>query len=124
MNQAKLGALSLARRGECHPDLQRLIDEVVRTVPFDVTILCGHRGYAEQERCFIAGTSKVHWPKSKHNSHPSRAFDMAPYPVRWDGPGAREKFLELRAHVRVCADRLGIKIRHISWDLPHTELAQ
>lgn len=117
---AKYGALSLSRRAECHPDLQTLLDEVFATAPFDITILCGHRGQADQEAAFAAGASKVHWPNSKHNSLPSRAFDLAPYPVKW---GDREAFLQLRAHVAACAKRLKIKIRHISWDLPHTELA-
>lgn len=116
----KIGAASLAKLAGCEPELQRLVREVYATCPFDLTVLCGHRGEADQEAAFARGTSKVHYPNSKHNSYPSRAVDLAPFPVKWSDTA---KFEELRAHVKACADRLGIKIRHISWDLPHTELA-
>lgn len=122
-----LGARSKVRLAECDARLQQLVTAVAADVDAglvpgvdDITVLCGHRGQADQEAAFAAGASKVHWPNSKHNSLPSRAVDLAPYPIAW---GDREAFLSLRAHVVKVAKRLSIKIRHISWDLPHTELA-
>lgn len=121
-----LGARSEARLATCAPELQILVRAIATDVHAglvpgvsDLTVLCGHRGEAEQEEAFRAGASKLHWPHSKHNSLPSRAVDLAPYPTDW---ADREAFLALRAHVARVAKRLGIKIRHISWDLPHTEI--
>jgi peptidoglycan L-alanyl-D-glutamate endopeptidase CwlK len=116
---AKLGAISLARLGECHEDLQRLVREYARTSPWDFTVLCGHRGEKDQEAAFASGASKLHWPKSKHNTYPSRAVDLTPYPVDWKD---REAFEDQRRFVLECAVRLAIRIRVISWDLPHFEL--
>ena len=56
---AKLGAGSLAKLGECHPDLQRVVKRAVQIMPddFDFTVLCGWRGKAEQDAAFKAGKS-------------------------------------------------------------------
>jgi hypothetical protein len=56
-------------------------------LPFDLTILCGHRGQADQDAAFNSGASKLRWPRSKHNSMPSLAVDVAPFiggKVSWD----------------------------------------
>ena len=38
------------------------------------------------------GRSKLSWLESKHNCEPSRAVDIAPYPIDWDD---RERFSHL-----------------------------
>lgn len=52
----RLGATSLKRLGDCHPKLQRLLREVDQRLSkrklFDLTVVCGHRGQAEQEQAF------------------------------------------------------------------------
>ena len=56
-------------------------------LPFDLTVLCGHRGQLEQEIAFKTGASKLRWPRSKHNAMPSLAVDVAPLiggGVSWD----------------------------------------
>ena len=63
----------------CHPDLQTLFLEVIKT--FDCTITCGHRGQAEQDAAYAAGNSKLKYPNGKHNKTPSLAIDAYPYPV-------------------------------------------
>ena len=83
------GARSLARLGECHPLLSLLMHRVIKRadLPFDLTILCGHRGKADQDRAVATGASKLRWPRSKHNSVPSMAVDVAPFiagTVSWD----------------------------------------
>mgnify|MGYP005848532571 CR=1 FL=1 len=55
----------------------------------DCTILAGHRGQAEQDALFAAGRSQLKFPSSKHNSTPSKAVDVAPYPIDW---GNRDRF--------------------------------
>jgi peptidoglycan L-alanyl-D-glutamate endopeptidase CwlK len=66
----------------CHPDLQVLFNEVIKT--FDCIVLEGFRNEANQEKAFAAGNSKLHWPNGKHNRTPSIAVDVSPYPVDWN----------------------------------------
>ncbi len=124
-----LGAGSLARLATCDAELVRLVRAVAADVDAnpgklvkDITVVCGHRGKAEQDHCFAIGTSKLKWPMSRHNAYPSLAVDLAPFPTDWNASG-RPAFEELRAIVKRVAATLNIRIRHISWDLPHTELA-
>ena len=83
------GATSLGRLATCHPLLQTLFGRVIRRadLPHDLSVLCGHRGEAEQEAAYRAGRSRVRWPNSKHNRTPSHAVDVAPFlggAVSWD----------------------------------------
>lgn len=122
MGIRKFGAKSQARLNECHPDLQRLMAEVNNRV--DTTILCGHRGEAEQNAAFLAGNSKLKWPASKHNSKPSQAVDAAPYPVDWADlkrwanwvAVVKQVAIELKIEVVCGADFKGFP------DYPHVEL--
>lgn len=66
----------------CHVDLQVLFNEVIKS--FDCVVLEGHRNEKDQEAAFKKGNSKIHWPYGKHNSIPSLAVDVSPYPVHWD----------------------------------------
>lgn len=70
---------SLQRLGTCHKDLQTLFSEVIKH--FDCTILVGNRGKEEQNQAFKDGKSKKKYPDSKHNSMPSNAVDVSPYPI-------------------------------------------
>lgn len=72
---------SMSRLSTCHPDLQVLFFEVIRH--FDCTIVCGHRNQQDQAEAKMHGASKVDWPNSKHNTKPSMAVDVAPYPIDW-----------------------------------------
>lgn len=113
----KFSKRSLKNLSQCHPDLQRIADQLIKEM--DVVVICGHRGEKEQNEAFARGTSKLRWPRSKHNKTPSLAFDACPYPIDWE---ARARFLEMRKRMQAIADRLRIKVRFISWDLPHIEL--
>ena len=113
-----------------HPKLRQLFEEVVKSQ--DCAILCGFRNEEDQEKAFLQGFSKVHYPNSKHNSYPSMAVDVVPWPLDWK---EERRFYRLSGYVQSVADRLGIKIR---WggdfnqdgnlrndsfvDLPHYEL--
>jgi len=72
---------SLNRLETCHLDLQVLFKEVVKT--FDCVVICGHRGETAQNKAFNDGFSKVQYPNSKHNTVPSMAVDVIPYPIDW-----------------------------------------
>jgi len=131
----KFGKSSKARLATCHPDLQRLFNEVIKHV--DCSILCGQRDKESQDAAFDKGTSKLRYPYSKHNGAPSLAVDVGPYysdgtKVRWnDSKG----FLHFSGFVRGVASQMGIDIRvGADWDsdfdlldqtfndLPHFEL--
>lgn len=121
---------SARRLAQCDPRLQRLFNEAVKH--FDCTVITGHRGKAEQEEMVRTGRSKVHWPDGKHNTVPSLAADVAPYPIDWED---RERFTLFAGFVKGLAVSMGIKIRWGGdWDgdtevldngfddLPHFEL--
>ena len=88
------GARSRARLDTCHPLLIALFDRVIKRadLPRDLSVICGHRGQAEQDAAVKSGASKLAWPKSAHNVKPSRAVDVAPIfggAVSWKWPDYR-----------------------------------
>lgn len=116
----KFSDRSLKNIAQCDERLQKIARELIKEM--DVVVICGHRGEKDQEAAVKAGASKLHWPKSKHNKVPSLAFDAVPLvngKINWE---ARAEFVRMREKMRAIADRLGIKVRFISWDLPHIEL--
>ena len=123
------GSKSLANLDEAHPDLQRLFKEVVKHI--DCSVIEGHRPQSEQDKLFHAGKSKVSWPNGKHNTTPSRAVDVVPYPIDWND---MNRFFHFMGLVQGIAFSMGIDIRcGGDWngdnkfnesflDLPHFEL--
>jgi peptidoglycan L-alanyl-D-glutamate endopeptidase CwlK len=130
------GKVSKDRLATCHPRLIELFEEVVKH--YDCIILCGTRSKDEQDEAFRTGKSKLAFPKSKHNSMPSMAVDVAPYftvapNVRWND---KESFYHFAGFVKGIAAAKGINIRwggdwdsdndlkdQTFFDLPHFELA-
>jgi len=102
----KYSKASLRRLRETDPRIQKVFQEVL--LHFDHTIITGHRTQLKQENMFKKGWSKVRWPKSKHNSKPSRAIDVAPYPIAWDD---RERFNLFAGQVLGIAAVMGITLR-------------
>jgi hypothetical protein len=133
-----LGRVSEERLATCHPDIIRLVREVSKGVDLgdlsaagidDITVVCGWRGEKEQRAAYRADppTSQLDWPDSKHNAMHlgkprSLAVDIAPYPLQW-GQSKAYLFYVLRGYVCHTARILGIRVRFISWDGPHVELA-
>jgi peptidoglycan L-alanyl-D-glutamate endopeptidase CwlK len=76
---------SLNRLDTCHSDLQLIFSEVVRLM--DCSVLEGHRDEDRQTMLFQTLFSKVEWPNGKHNTTPSMAVDVAPYPILWEDEG-------------------------------------
>jgi len=97
---------SLAKLKSCEPDLQELFHHVLQL--YDCTITDGHRNEIEQNECFRTGKSKVQYPDSKHNTYPSRAVDVAPYPIDWNDT---KRFYYFAGLVKASASILGIEIR-------------
>jgi peptidoglycan L-alanyl-D-glutamate endopeptidase CwlK len=73
-----------------HPDLQKILNHMIKFIDFRV--VCTYRGREEQTNAVATGKSKLPWPKSKHNTLPSMAVDIVPYPVDYKNKG---KFLLL-----------------------------
>lgn len=126
----KFGKSSRERLDTCHPDLQRLFEEVVKH--FDCRVTCGHRDRMAQMIAYQENRSKLPWPQSKHNQIPSTAVDVVPYPVDWKDI---HRFYYFAGFVKGVAKFLGIPIRWGGdWDsdtevddqtfndLPHFEL--
>jgi len=74
---------------------------------FDFCVVCGYRDQDAQDTAFRMGYSTVEWPNSKHNVSPSRAIDLAPWPIDWDD---RDRFIYLAGHVMEIAYIEGIPL--------------
>ena len=100
------GQKSRERLATCHEDLQKVFNEVIKVV--DCSVLEGHRDERRQEQLFSEGKTKVHYPMGRHNSKPSRAVDVVPYPVDWKD---RERFHLFSGFVLGVASGMGITLR-------------
>ena len=110
----KFSKSSNTRLSTCHPDLVRLLNELIKHRDFSV--LCGHRSKEEQDAVFNSGNSKVQYPNSKHNAYPSVAVDIQPYPM-----SNNNDLYYLMGYTMRLADELGIKLRWGGdWNGNHT----
>jgi peptidoglycan L-alanyl-D-glutamate endopeptidase CwlK len=110
---AKFGKSSIERLSTCHKDLQKVFNEVIKYV--DCSVLEGHRNEERQNKLFEEGKTKVKYPKGRHNSSPSRAVDVTPYPVDWDD---RERQTLFAGFVLGIARSMDIKLRWGGdWDM-------
>lgn len=123
---------SLDRLATCDDRIQKVFHEVIKT--FDVTVLQGHRSIEEQQALYAQGRTKpgkivTHIDgisrKGNHNYQPSRAIDVAPWPIDWNDIG---RFREMAAAVKAAAACVGVEL---DWggdwrrfkDYPHFELS-
>ncbi len=102
----KFSKTSAARLATCHPDLAKVFTRVLQIC--DCSIICGHRNKEEQNAAFTEGKSQVQYPNGKHNTLPSRAVDVAPYPINWND---RERFSYFAGLVIGVGASMGIAIR-------------
>ena len=128
----RFGKRSKKRLATCDDRLQDLFKKVIKY--FDCTVIQGHRGEAEQNQAYDAGRSKLRYPDGKHNADPSKAVDVAPYPIDWSD---RDRFHYFGGFVLGIAAQMGLKIRWGGdWDrdtqvkdnkfddLPHFEIRE
>lgn len=117
----KFGKRSTERLLTCDPQLQEIMQEVVKIM--DIKVLCGERSEEAQNKAYEEGNSKLQYPQSKHNSSPSKAVDVVPYPIDWEDLSRFERMcgiIEGVAHCKGIEIRLG---RDFSFnDYPHIEL--
>lgn len=103
---AKFGQKSLDKLRTCDHRLIEIMNELVKIM--DVTILEGHRDEATQNKAFTEGKSKLKYPNGKHNSIPSRAVDVVPFPVDFNDT---KKIHLMAGLVLGIASQKGIKLR-------------
>ncbi len=129
----RFGTRSTENLEQAHPDLQKLFTEIVKF--YDCKVTDGYRNEEEQNALYPKYT-KVKFPDSKHNTLPTIALDVAPYPIDYgDTEKARKRFHVFAGVVMGVASQMGIKIRwggdwDGDWDftdqrfhdLPHFEL--
>lgn len=89
----------------CDPDIQAVLNEAIKHVDFSV--VWGHRGMEEQNRAFNEGKSQRRWPTSNHNSLPSQAVDVVPYPT---GYNSLPEFYELATYIYAACIKLGVRL--------------
>ena len=81
---------------------------------FDFSVLEGHRGEAQQNAAYDAGQSQKQWPDGMHNSLPSLAVDIAPYPIDWSDT---EAFIYVAGAIVGIGASMGVTIRSgADWD--------
>ena len=115
---------SKSRLITCHPDLQKLFNEVIKYR--DCSIICGYRNMFDQNQAYELGYSNAEFPDSFHNSHPSNAVDVMPYPIIWNDT---DGVIEFAGFVMGVAAVMGIQIKwggHFveDFDGSHYELAR
>ncbi|MEE8551590.1 MAG: M15 family peptidase [Gemmatimonadota bacterium] len=109
------GRRSFHQLRTCDPQVQRLFERVV--LQYDCTVLIGHRGARAQHEAFLAGKSEKDWPDGEHNEYPSKAADVAPWPIDWEN---WKRFYHFGGYVLGVAELLGIPIRWGGdWDRDH-----
>lgn len=126
----KFGVKSSANLSTLHEDLQMILKDAIQYIDFSV--LCGHRDKLEQNQLYKEGKSKVQYPNSKHNTEPSLAVDIAPYPINWNNT---QRFAEMIRFIQGLAfGKWNIRLRvGMDWncdyirnesfyDFPHVEL--
>lgn len=118
----KFGKRSLENLSTCHPDLQKVLHRAIKK--FDFSVIEGHRTKAKQEEYFQKGTSRRRWPNSKHNTKPSLAVDVVPWPIDWNDI---ERFKQMAEVILKAAKEEGVEL---TWggnwktfkDYPHFQL--
>lgn len=137
---ATFGNKSLEKLKTCHPDIQKVMLEAIKEVDF--TVIFGTRTPSEQFELFKQGRKLQDgkWvkvgvtvtnldginKKSEHNYTPSRAIDIAPYPIDWNNI---KRFLDLSKVILRVAKEQGVDLEWGGeWaslkDYPHYQLGK
>jgi peptidoglycan L-alanyl-D-glutamate endopeptidase CwlK len=90
----------------CDERLQRVAHAVLQIL--DISVLEGNRSNEKQALAFESGESQKKAGESKHNVMPSKAMDIACFPIDWEN---KEQFCYLAGIVIGVASQMGIRIR-------------
>lgn len=106
----KFGAASEAQLSTVHPSLVKVCRLAIQV--YDFAVIEGHRGKVAQDTAFARGASKKRWPLGEHNALPSRAVDLAPWPLDWrEGELPHARFAILAGVMKFSAFVAGVQIR-------------
>ncbi len=110
MKYHTFGKASAGRLDTCERDIQEVMKLAHEWSPFDLTIISGHRSTEEQQQLFHDGRSKKDgvMDLSRHQTDPSEAIDIAPYPVDWEDTA---RFYVMTGVVYAAANHLGVLLR-------------
>ena len=142
------GDTSRARRDQAHPSLREWADAWLAESSYDMRIVTGTRGRAEQAAKVAAGHSRANFGESAHNYAPALALDVEPlikHPktgklvvpwTEWDGSAIQrtgggaisQLWRDHGARGLAVAKRLGIPMTwggsfRTLYDCPHFERA-
>ena len=128
----RFGSRSRNNLTTCDKRLQSVLNEVIKHV--DCSVIEGHRSAKRQDKLFDEGKTKVKYPNGRHNSNPSNAVDVVPYPIDWED---RERMTYFAGFVLGVALQMDLNIRWGGdWnmntelkdnnfdDLPHFEIRE
>jgi peptidoglycan L-alanyl-D-glutamate endopeptidase CwlK len=106
----------------CDIRLQEILHQAIKE--YDFSVLCGFRNEQDQNYAFDNGFSRLKFPRSRHNSSPSLAVDIAPYPIIWNDP---VRFIQLSQIIKRIASGLFVELQWGGdWskfiDMPHYEI--
>ena len=101
-------AKSLAVGETLDARLQIMVDELLTYM--DVSLIWGHRNEEQQNELYPVHSSK-RWPDSKHNSLPSLAVDIQPYPYPDNENDLRAALGYMAGLCWLIAERNGFDIR-------------
>jgi len=101
---------SLKRLYTCDMNLVRVMTEVI--IHMDIKVIEGNRTVERQKQLMRDGATKT--LKSYHLTDPSKAVDVAPYPVDWNN---RERFVLMGGFIIGIAKGLGVNLTWgYDWD--------
>lgn len=100
------GERSRSKLETCEQEIQDVLNEAIKH--YDFSVIDGHRDMERQNLYFNDGKSQVRWPNSRHNSYPSQAVDIIPYPGGFDNPNS--EFDRMATYVLSAAAKLGVEL--------------
>lgn len=94
----------------CCIPLRTVMHRALALSPMDFSVLEGHRILVRQQQLFREGKSQKDGVTdlSHHQSSPSEAVDIAPYPISWGHP---KRFVFLAGVVMAAASDVGVELR-------------
>lgn len=91
----KFSKRSKDRLRSCDDRLVHICEAVLARQEMDFSVSCGYRNKEDQNKAFEQGRSKAKWKQSAHNHYPSKAVDIAPYPIDWNDKYRFKKLADL-----------------------------
>lgn len=105
---SSFGSKSKSVLSECHPLIQEVMNEAIKSSMFDFSIIEGHRALVRQHELYNLGVTKAKPGQSPHNSLPALAVDIVPWPSQFDDADA---MILLAGHIMSTAERMGVELR-------------